>query len=187
MRKLLVIAISLIMILSLSGCSSDSRIDELEQRVEVLESIVGINENPDNTTVNDNSTANGDTNQIIYNEIKEIYLYCDFDTEYHTSKTLYELRKDTDKCNFVYTYESGDIVSCSFSLDVYDEVVSLITASGIEEYEEKYDSNGKLTYEHLPYMLYILADTSSFYYLKTPSNIDDIVEKFESLKELAEG
>ena len=55
-----------------------------------------------------------------------------------------------------------------------------------EEYEEKYDSNGKIVYEDFPYMLFIRVKPIGAYYLKTPSNMDEIVAKFESLKALAE-
>lgn len=187
MKKLLVIVISLIMLVSLCGCSSDSRIDELEKRVEVLENAVGINENVDNSNTNDNSTANieSDTNTIDYKNTFRICLFCDVNTNGFYYDTYYEVVKQSDNCIFTYYGKGDDFASTAFSLEVFDELVELIGATGIEEYEPQYDANGKIIYEDLPYTIQIGVNKSDFYYLKNPSNLNEIVEKFESLKALA--
>ena len=183
-----VVVISAVLCMLLCGCTSNQKIDELERRIEVLENAVGINQNIDDSTITDDSSSNADnkTSSIDYEEMREIDLFCDLDTEYYSSATHYEVVKNSDKCIFTYFYENGDIASTAFSLDVYNELVDLIEAGNIEEYEEKYDSNGQIVYEKIPYMVFIRVDKSGSYYLKTPSNIDEIVAKFESLKELAE-
>lgn len=173
------------MILSLCGCSSDSRIDELEKRVEVLENAVGINESIDNS--NDNSTANieNDTNTINYKDTFTIYLLCDVNTNGFSYGPYYQVDKQSDNCIFTYDGGADDFASTAFSLEVFDELVELICANGVEEYENQYDANGKIIYEDLPYVIYLGVGRSDFYYLKTPSNMNEIVEKFESLKALA--
>lgn len=182
MKKLLVIAISLIMLVSLCSCSSDSRIDELEKRVEVLENAVGINENNDDSTIIDDSTIN-DTNYIDYKDTRRIDLVHNIDAY---TFTRYEITKNEDKCIISYSDENGDITSGTFSLEVYDELLDLIASQGIEEYENTFDKNGKLVEDNQPYRIYLQVGQSDSYYLKMPSNIDEIVAKFESLKELAE-
>ncbi len=188
MKKCLIITIILTMIISLCSCSSDSsRIDELEKRVEVLENAVGINENVDNSNTNNNSTANAekDTNTINYKDTFTIYLLCDVNTNGFSYGPYYQVDKQSDNCIFTYQGGDDDFASTAFSLDVFNELVELIGAKGIEEYENQYDENGKIIYEDLPYVLYIGVGKSDFYYLKTPANMNEIVEKFESLKALA--
>ena len=186
MRQKMLLFVLFVMIFSLCSCSSDSRIDELEKRVEVLENAVGINENVDNS--NDNSTANmeNDTNTIDYKNTFTIYLFCDVNTNGFTYETYYQVDKQSDNCIFTYYGKGDDFASTAFSLDVYDELVELIGATGVEEYENLYDANGQIIYEDLPYIIKIGVDKSDFYYLKNPSNINEIVEKFESLKALAQ-
>ena len=100
MRKLLVIAISLIMILSLSGCSSDSRIDELEKRVEVLENAVGISESNEDIDTSNNEELSYTDNEE-YRNAKTILLIKDFNNKEETYEGgYYQLQLRDDRCNF---------------------------------------------------------------------------------------
>ena len=62
------IILTLLLCVCLSGCSSDSKYTELEQRVAYLESIMGVNESEESL---DNTKLNGEASQNIISETSE--------------------------------------------------------------------------------------------------------------------
>ena len=188
MKKILITVITLAMIISLCSCSSDSsRIDELEKRVEVLENAVGIsgNEIENNEDVNANNTDN--TKNEEYREAKAIHLYCQFNTKDETWEgPYYELRLNDKEgtCTFNYHDENGEVLTSDYSEDVYKEVLDMICSQDLVEYQKKTDSSGKILDDVKPYMLGI--HRARFIYFEEPSNMSEIVAKFESFKDQAE-
>ena len=181
MRNRIVIITVLVISLLLSSCSSDSRIDELEQRVEVLENAVGITEN---NGEEENATAEGSTSVLSEEnrKSKSITLIKDFNNKEETCDGGFcQLYLHDDRCTLLSNGPDNIELTCDFSTDVYEEVLDMICSQNLEAYESITDENGKIVDETVPYVLSLNSG-----YVKAPSNIDEIVSRFESLKEQAE-
>ena len=186
MKKYLIITITLAMIISLCSCSSDSsRIDELEKRVEVLENAVGISEsNGDINTANNEEVNNTDNEK--YRQANTIMLIKDFNNKEETYEgSYYYLYLNGDRCHFSYQDADYTMLACDFSKETYDEVMNMLCSEKLEEYESKTDENGKITDEIIPQILGVNVGAKNIYF-KEPSNMSEIVAKFESFKEQAE-
>lgn len=184
MKKYLIITITLAMIISLCSCSSDSsRIDELEKRVEVLESIVGVSGND----IENNSDINADYNENIENDIyrntREIGIFYDFNTKDETNAGKYSVLRLDEKegvCHFTYYGESDALVS-DYSIDVYNEILDMICSQNLELLQKKTDANGKIIDDVRPYVLRL--DNN---YFEEPANMNEILSKFDNFKESSE-
>ena len=62
-------------------------------------------------------------------------------------------------------------------------MLNLVCSQPLEKYESKTDANGKILYETVPCMLSLyLNGSDGSVYFKSPSNMDEIVAKFESMR-----
>lgn len=186
MKKILVITISLIMIMSLSSCSSNKRIDELEKRVEVLENIVGIS--GDNTEINTDEEE-GYIDNSKYSDVNGICLIYDFHIDEESWEgEFYQLYYKDDKCKFTYQNQNtGEELYSDYTGDVFNEVLDMIISQNPQEYQSKTDENGKIIYETIPCVikLYRAGNPNNYYFTDLP-NQNEIIEKFEGFKDNAE-
>ena len=176
MKKLLVIIITLITIISLCACSSNNKTEVVENNEEIIEN---------NEEVVENEVISEEN--ALYRDAKGIFLREKFNPQDETWEgASYDLRLNDDKCTFTYTdFNVSDQRTCDFTVDVYEEFLNMICSQNPEEYENKTDENGKIIYEIEPHIIGVYSNNKS-YYLKDTSNISEIIEKFESFKELAE-
>ena len=174
MRKILVIAITLIMIFSLSSCSTNKS-DEVETDEAVIE----------NEETNEETEMSEE--EALIRDAKGISIRNDFNPQEESWQgASYELHLYDDKCTFnYYDFNTGEELTSDYTVDVFEEVIDMICADNPEEYENKADENGKIIYETVPHMLDIFTH-SKHHYLKEPSNMNEILEKFESFKESAD-
>ena len=90
----------------------------------------------------------------------------------------------TNKCVFDYRDSNKKVHQCDFSKDIFNDFLDLILSQDLEEYQYKTDLNGKIVYDVEPHILGL-----SFYgqvvYYEDPSNMDEIIAKFEDLVEAA--
>ncbi len=170
---------------ALSGCVSDSQYDELEKRVSYLESLQNIEE--EKTTVQ-NETLDEKENTSLNSYFKDatgIALFYEYDTKedgWHGDYYLIVLRDN--KCVFnCLDKKKMETVSCDYSEDIFYEVLDSITSQKIEKYENEIDEKGMIVYETVPRILGVYVDGKEGYVLiNDPDNINDIVKKFEDLK-----
>lgn len=98
---------------------------------------------------------------------------------------VYHLQKADDKCVFIYTNpklktSEEQVQQCDYSQDVYNDFLDLICNQKLEKYQYETDSDGKIVYDNEPYNLALFYKGQLLFY-KNPSNMDNIVSKFEKL------
>lgn len=120
----------------------------------------------------------------------QIDLRFDYNTEERNwSGGGYQLRKFSDHCElYYYTANADEDLTCNFTVETYEKVLDLVLASDPQKYQQRSDENGKITYEIIPCALYLYweGDTRGHMLCETPANIDEIIAKFEELKQAAE-
>jgi hypothetical protein len=120
-----------------------------------------------------------------------IFLSKKFDTETHDAEgTQYALRLMDDCARLEVQKPSWPELSCDFSVDKFYELRDLLCSTELEEYTPKADADGKIVYETLEYAVFVSNNvsydiTKQNIYLKEPTNMDDLIEFFESLYEIA--
>ena len=122
-------------------------------------------------------------------EWSAIDLYYDYDTG---SKSIdggyYQLRCFGSYCTFYYSGPGmGEEISCNFTMEIYEEMLDLVLSSNPKPYAIRSDENGKITYEVLPsaLRLYWGGGKGQQMLCETPENMDEIIARFEELKEAA--
>ena len=187
MRKIIVVATLCFL---LCGCASTQKVDELEKRIEYLESLHGIDSDlaSDDVSSELNHEPSLASINADYAKAEAIELLYDFDPETKNSNSkYYQLRIWGDKSSFTY-YDDGpyNAIYCDFSLDTYYEFLNMICCQPLEKYEPKTDSNGKLLYENVPCIMGLFLNASDgAVYFKDPTNMDEIIARFEELKDSA--
>lgn len=96
----------------------------------------------------------------------------------------YHLNMATNKCVFDYRDSNKKEHQCDFSKDIFNDFLDLILSQDLEEYQYKTDLNGKIEYDVEPYILGLSFNGQVVYY-ENPSNMDEIIAKFEELVEAA--
>lgn len=137
-------------------------------------------------TPTDSTDSNSDNSN--YRKAKGINLLYEYDMLSKTwTGSYYQLRLWDDKCTLTYfNKDNSKTLYCDFSLDVYNEVIELICSHSLEKYEYPTDSNGKIIYETIPYILELFfGGYERPVLLKDPANMNEIIAKFESLKAAA--
>ncbi|MBQ6076133.1 MAG: hypothetical protein IJK86_08315 [Lachnospiraceae bacterium] len=124
-----------------------------------------------------------------YKNARGINLLYEYDMQSKTwTGSYYQLKLSDDKCTLIY-HEKNSLATdlyCDFSIDVFNEVLSLICSQNPEEYEYQTDSNGKIIYETIPCIIELFfSGYEKNVFLKDPINFDEIIAKFESLKAAA--
>jgi len=188
MSKYFVICLVLIICLTVTGCISDKKYDELEKRVSNLEKMVGVS----NETIYSSTGADEEAiedHKSEYLSARGIELLYEFDPETNSwTGQYYQLRLSEDKCTLTYHEKDNykDDIYCDFSKETYDEFLNMICDQDLEEFESKVDSTGKIIYEQQQYILGLYLNGShGTTYFKNPQNMDDIIKKFESLRDSA--
>lgn len=170
------------------GCVSDSEYKKLEERVAYLESIHGISinvtEDKEKASAEDRY-ENDEVDNTEYMGAQAIVFAYGFDAQHESfAGDYYQLRLNEDDCTLTYyDVTVGSELRCDFSIDVYDELLRMICNQPLEKYKSPIDENGKILYETVPHILGLYLDGSKgTVYFSDPSNINEIIAKFEELK-----
>ncbi len=176
--------------MTLTGCANDKKIEELEKRIEYLESLHQTDSTTSDVAQNYliEQESIPETANAEYLKAEAIDLLYDYDTQKDTwTGEYYQLRIWGDKSTFTYYGEgSYDPIYCDFSLNTYYELLNMICVQQVEKYENQTDSNGKILYETVPRMLKLFLNASDgSVCIKEPENMDAIIARFKELKESA--
>ena len=169
------------------GCASEAKYEELERRVEYLESIHNLNDTAsskfDEGLIEDSASDNE-----VYRKAQAIDLIYEYDAENGScTGDYYQLRLWGEKSTFTY-YGKDDKknIYCDFSTDVYYELLDKICSQPLEKYRSKTDSTGKIIYETVPCILSLFLNSSDgSVYLENPENMEEIITMFEKLRDSA--
>ena len=188
-NKIIAISLIITMCIVMTGCVSDKQYEDLEKRVSYLEKVVGVADqsSSSNTTNSSSTNSTSKDKNSDYLSAEAIELHYDFDPQSNgTYGKYYQLRMGKDKCTLTY-YEPGqNNVYCDFSKETYNELLNMVCSQELEKFESSSDANGKIVYERQPYILGLYMDGSNgIVYFKNPKNIDQIIAKFESLRDSA--
>ncbi len=187
----------LAMCVLITGCVSDSQYAELEEKVGALEKEIeslseriAAQEQDSQMAAPEEMHEEADKNKNSeYMEACAILFGTDFDPKAQFAEgEQYRLYIDEDKCTLRYqTSENyyAEITECDFSKDVFYVLLNTICSQDLEKFENPIDSNGKVIYEIQPYAIGLDMGGRNEIYFKNPANMDEIIEKFESLRDSA--
>ena len=95
--------------------------------------------------------------------------------------------KDDHSTFYYHNPQTGEERRSDFTVERYNDLLSMIIDQPLTEYKDLVDSNGKITYTTVPHLLglYINPDVGYIYYTN-PDNMTQIIEEFEKLRELSD-
>ena len=193
MKRIALIAICVILVLSLSSCGSSSKYESVIKYLDSGDYDSAILE------IEKMKHASSDEELITKIEIaKGIYIYTNLElsgngvTKYSEEYSLTEVLWVTPKdCQFVYRmYSSGSALQNNYTTETFDEIIRMILNGNPKEHTQNTDSTGRMVAETLPVALKIRTKNEEGYnnyvYLDC-ENIEEIYARFVEMRKAVSG